>query len=102
MNNDLFYYKKHLKLLIRSVSFYFSTMNYLIVVAFALFGAALAEVEYDRPCRFTELSPRVKSAFQVSAVSFKISVDNVESLILVCLVSRNLVREQALRSLQST
>jgi lipocalin len=39
-------------------------MKYLIVIAFALFGAVLAR-EYDRPCRFAEMSPNVKSSFQV-------------------------------------
>lgn len=48
-------------------------MKYLIVIALvAIFGAALAEEEYDRPCRFAEVSPRVKSAFQLTAVSVKI------------------------------
>jgi lipocalin len=42
-------------------------MKYLILIAVALFGAAQASVEYDRPCRTAEMSPRVKTGFQVAA-----------------------------------
>jgi lipocalin len=41
-------------------------MKYLIVLIIALFGAVVAK-EYDRPCRFTEMSPRVKTGFSVAA-----------------------------------
>lgn len=43
-------------------------MKYLIVIAFALFGVCMAR-EYDRPCRLAEMTPNVKSAFQVGFVS---------------------------------
>lgn len=42
-------------------------MNYLIVIVFALFGFASTNRVYDRPCRFTEVSPRVKIDFQLAA-----------------------------------
>ena len=40
-------------------------MKYLIVIAFALFAAVNAK-RYDRPCRLAEMSPNVKSDFQVA------------------------------------
>lgn len=42
-------------------------MKYLIIVIVALLGVAQASVEYDRPCRLAEMSPRVKTGFQVAA-----------------------------------
>lgn len=45
-------------------------MKYLfaVVIAIALFGAAHAiGAEYDRACRLSEISPRVKTGFQVPA-----------------------------------
>lgn len=42
-------------------------MKYLIVLVVALFGVAQASVDYDRPCRLAEMSPRVKTGFQVAA-----------------------------------
>lgn len=41
-------------------------MKYLIVLAIALFGAVAAK-EYDRPCRFTTVSPNVKTGFSVAS-----------------------------------
>lgn len=41
-------------------------MKYLIIIAVALFGVAQASVEYNRACRLTEMSPRVKTGFRVA------------------------------------
>lgn len=42
-------------------------MKHLIILAIALFGFASCNRVYDRPCRFDEVSPRVKTGFQVAA-----------------------------------
>lgn len=41
-------------------------MKYLIVIAFALFAAVNA-LDFDRPCRNEEVSPNVKTGFQIAA-----------------------------------
>lgn len=41
-------------------------MKYLIILAVALLGFVSCST-YDRPCRLAEVSPRVKTGFQVAA-----------------------------------
>lgn len=42
-------------------------MKYLIILAVAFFGVISCGPIFDRPCRFQEVSPRVKTGFQVAA-----------------------------------
>lgn len=43
-----------------------ATMQYLVIIAIAFF-AAVNGLEFDRPCRFDQVSPNVKTGFQVPA-----------------------------------